>query len=524
MPLSLLHLVIVCLKYLNIIEAKNSVSNSSWDSLLTSTGNTESERYLVGLAKKAFLSLWSFPNVYTDEGRRGKGNGKELCDLLVVFGNDVILFSDKACKFTDHDDINVAWSRWYKRAIEKSAKQLSGAESWINRFPEKVFLDPDCKSTLPIQLPKASDRRIHLVAVTRGSSEHAVSYWGGGSSGSLFIDTKLVGDDHKSSPFCIGWVLPKKRLVHVLDEMTLDIVLNELDTISDFVDYLTKKEEKFCNHGVDFVVPGEEELLAFYLSHFDYKKNTHYFPDIPDGAAVVLGEGDWRWLINSPEYASRSRANDISYIWDNLIEFQNQHIIFGSAVSLVDNHSPEDYERIMRIMASENRLSRRALGESFHIANSIEEKDKRYTRTILSTAREGRAYIIMSLSNPVGFSHSEYWEMRRGELLLYAYGCKLKFEKVNEIIGIVFEPRQEILRSVDFMYINYGVNKIDADFADEIKQKLKDSNMWVTEAVKWKLIRNLPFPQVESTILGIFHWLRFKMNQIIKYMKKIFKT
>jgi hypothetical protein len=133
------------------------VANSSWDSLLISTGSTESERYLVRFAKKAFLSLWSFPNDYTDEGKRGKGNGKELCDLLVVFGNDIILFSDKACKFTLHDDINIAWSRWYKRAVEKSAKQLSGVESSINRFPDRVFLDPSCKSTLPIQLPKSGE-------------------------------------------------------------------------------------------------------------------------------------------------------------------------------------------------------------------------------------------------------------------------------------------------------------------------------------------------------------------------------
>lgn len=52
---------------------------NSWSNLQESLGNNESERYLTLLAKRAFLSLWSYPNVYTDEGRRGKGNGKELC-------------------------------------------------------------------------------------------------------------------------------------------------------------------------------------------------------------------------------------------------------------------------------------------------------------------------------------------------------------------------------------------------------------------------------------------------------------
>lgn len=59
-------------------------------------GATASERYLGSLARKAFLSLWSHPNVYTDENKKaGKGVGTELCDLLVVFGNDVLIFSDK---------------------------------------------------------------------------------------------------------------------------------------------------------------------------------------------------------------------------------------------------------------------------------------------------------------------------------------------------------------------------------------------------------------------------------------------
>ena len=63
-----------------------------WEQAAAAEGITDSERLLTRLAKKAFLSLWSYSNVFTDEGRTaGKGDGKELCDLLVVFGNDVLL-------------------------------------------------------------------------------------------------------------------------------------------------------------------------------------------------------------------------------------------------------------------------------------------------------------------------------------------------------------------------------------------------------------------------------------------------
>lgn len=481
---------------------------SPWKSVPQLSGNTESERYLVRLARKAFLSLWSYPNVYTNEGRNGSGDGKELCDFLVVFGNDIILFSDKACKFTTHEDVNVAWSRWYRRAVEKSAKQLSGAESWIKRFPERIFLDRECKTPFPIKLPEESERRIHLVAVTRGSSEHAESYWGGGSSGSLLIDTKLVGDDHKNSPFRIGWVLPNKRLVHVFDETTLDIVLNELDTISDFVSYLTKKEERFTTPGLDFVVPGEEELVAFYLEHFDVKREEHFFPEIPEGALVVLQEGDWTRLKKSRKYQARLEENEVSYLWDTLIEFQNDHILTGSATALFGDATPAKYELIMRMMAEENRLSRRALGESLHRVNSINEPGKRFTRTILSASREGRAYIFMSMSRQEECNQEQYLEIRRGDLLLHAYGCKLKFEKIKEVIGVTFAPGQEALNSIDYFLINFGEAPLDPEFAEEVKQRLSDADMWNPIATKWSARRPIPFPHVASVFEKFLFWVK----------------
>lgn len=58
-------------------------------------GITASERYLKKLCDRTFLSLWSYPNVYRDQSGASKGEGKEVCDLLVVFENHVIIFSDK---------------------------------------------------------------------------------------------------------------------------------------------------------------------------------------------------------------------------------------------------------------------------------------------------------------------------------------------------------------------------------------------------------------------------------------------
>ena len=78
-------------------------------------GLTETERELKRLADHTFLSLWSHPEVRSDRGMiNGKGPGKEVCDLLVVFGNDVIIFSDKASDFQADGDLQTAWNRWFR--------------------------------------------------------------------------------------------------------------------------------------------------------------------------------------------------------------------------------------------------------------------------------------------------------------------------------------------------------------------------------------------------------------------------
>jgi hypothetical protein len=239
---------------------------NAWERAAEAEGTTDSERALARLARKAFLSLWSYPNVYSDEGRSGgKGDGKELVDLLVGFGNDVLLFSDKHCAFPQAVDITVAWPRWYKRAVEKSARQLAGAEGFLRRFTDRVFIDKSCQTRLPVSLPDPSAARYFLIAVTRGGHEAAARHFGGGSSGSLMLNSVLEGNAHYECPFEVGFPLKGRRFVHFLDEMTVDALLVELDTVPDLVDYLACKERYFGANGVLIHIAGEEELLARYM-------------------------------------------------------------------------------------------------------------------------------------------------------------------------------------------------------------------------------------------------------------------
>jgi hypothetical protein len=90
-----------------------------------SDGATGAERALAKLARETFLSLWSYPNVFRDAPQvKGGVIGKEIADLFVVFEDDILLFSDKDCIFPTTGNLDLDWSRWYRSAIEKSAKQL----------------------------------------------------------------------------------------------------------------------------------------------------------------------------------------------------------------------------------------------------------------------------------------------------------------------------------------------------------------------------------------------------------------
>jgi hypothetical protein len=325
-----------------------------------SKGITPSEQYLTKLCNQTFLSLWSYPNIWRDQGGARAGKGKEICDLLVVFENHVIIFSDKSCEFPNSGNLELDWKRWFKRAVEKSAQQIWGAERWLKECPERVFLDQTCKTPFPINLPEPDSTIFHRIIVAHGASQRCQEVLGG--SGSLMLDTMLTGVDHHSSnPFTLGQVNPAKGYVHVFDDTTLDIVLGTLDTAADFTAYLTKKETFLQNQTI--FAAGEEELLALYLKDLD-ENDEHNFV-LPTGYnAIALGEGYWEEFKIHPQRQAQIEANRISYFWDDLIERFNKHLLQGTR-HFTTHPKIKDIEIAHRFMARENRTRRRMLSEAF---------------------------------------------------------------------------------------------------------------------------------------------------------------
>lgn len=466
-----------------------------WQIASEALGTTDSERYLGKLAKRAFLSLWSYTNLYRDEGLSANGVGQELCDLLVVFGDHVLIFSDKHCDFPQHPDINVSWKRWYKKAIEKSVKQLAGAEKWLRERPGRVFLDAKCTASFPFSIPSSDKAKYHLIAVTRGSHEAARKYFGGGSSGSYMLDTYVQEASHYETPFRIGWPLPDKRFVHVFDEMALDVVLDELDTISDLVAYLETKATYLSQPGVLFQVPGEEQLVARYV--LESLRGQRGFPPVPNGFdSVIFPEGEWEAYGRSPQRKAKRIEDEISYEWDRLIEYQSSFIKAGTAISheYLPAESPFSHERVARALAEESRFSRRQLAHSLYHALSVNEPGKRFARTLLSEASPRRAYIFLTAPKPTDATYERYREIRTQMLVAYCDASKLKYPHIEEAIGIASEPMTEQIASQDFLYIEYGEEPLDPENRAEIEETLSEMGLWKPETMSWNEGQDHEFP------------------------------
>lgn len=128
----------------------------------------------------------------------------------------------------------LAWNRWRRESIDKSAGQLHGAERWIRNNPLQIYLDPNCKKQFPLLDGNINDYDIHLVAITKNSHEPAKNHFGGGSSGSFMLMPFLSDEEVKKKPFILNDLVPNKTYVHVFDEFTLDLSFQELDTVSVF--------------------------------------------------------------------------------------------------------------------------------------------------------------------------------------------------------------------------------------------------------------------------------------------------
>jgi hypothetical protein len=472
-------------------------------------GITPTERYLNRLARRSFLSLWSYAGLYRDQGtgERG-GEGAELCDLLVVFEKHILIFSDKDCEFPDIPDLEIAWRRWYKRAILKSAQQIWGAERWIRTHPTRLFLDRTCTQPFPIDLPDPQHAHFHRIVVAHDNTGRRSRLTGG--TGSLLIDPSILGDAHFSTkanggrPFAVGLIQPEKGYVHVLDEESLGRVMRTIDTITDFVRYLTKKEELILS-GRLFGAYGEEDLLAYYLKNANVA-GEHDFVLPRGGDRIFLQEGHWEDYLSNPQLQRKLHADRTSYVWDKIIERVAQHALAGTLL-MSSSESISEHERMLRVLAREPRIRRRMLANALLEKVSEKGPSNSFTFRVTLPSKPGDphyAFVVGSPGPEVRHGTSEwdtYRTDRQAILRNYCMVVMQHYQNSEQVIGIATESSTRHGRSYDVLQITRS--SWDAEQEEEAIA-LKASTGWLTN-LRWTSGVEHEYPKAPRPSTTKFH-------------------
>lgn len=340
----------------------------------------KAEHFVYRLCRRSFLSLWSYMNP------RQELFGKELCDVIVVCDPDVIVISVKDIKMPTSGTTDVNNARWKRRAVDGSIAQLYGAQRQLQRMTHVVRND----NSNGVALPPIDRIRVHRIAVAFGSAGSLRTSYGDFGQG----------------------------FVHIMDESASEVLLNELDTIDDFVEYLIAKEYFLQSGGKLLIEGSEEDLLALYLH------NGRVFPSNYEILGIV--KGLWNEFRQKPEYKRKVIADRASYTWDGIIEtfchdLLNDRLEFSPGLTQT--------ERAIRAIARENRFSRRILGKGFQ--EFLDDSLKTRSRQMRSPS--GAVYVF--LATPLDFPRSS----RQAELGNRCFVARGQNPEATTVIGLATE-------------------------------------------------------------------------------------
>ena len=309
----------------------------------TEKGNI-GEDFVNGIAYDSFIEHWCYPSP-KDE----KGDKKEICDLLILFGDKLVIVSVKNYEFKDH------YSRYFRRTIEKAIKQIYGAERKLLRSEKDIFIKHPNRDIE--RFPKEKIKEIHRVIVNLGE-------------GVRFYPFNRETKDEK--------------FITLLDKDAFQMIVGELDTIPDFLEYLRKREELFSSKTAT-IMPGEEndfpaetaqqffehaqnqfdpvdsqsilisgteyDLLAHYLKN-ERSFGEHLHSDKYNGMFIQL-DGAWDEFNKLKQVQKKKELDKSSYFLDELVKRE-----------VLNNINENSIELATAIM-SFNRFDRRIISDNF---------------------------------------------------------------------------------------------------------------------------------------------------------------
>lgn len=356
---------------------------------------------------------------------------------------------------------------------------------------------------------------MHGIAVALGAEEAGKQFFGG-KDGSFIVAPSIKGEDHAPagdgacSPFHIGDVDPGGPFVHVFDKPALDLLMQELDTVADFVRYLNHRADAIRSERI-VIAENEADLLAFYLQNED-NRGGHVFAvkDVAPSTVYAIEGGLYERLCSRPEYKAKKLANEISSAWDKLIGLFTRTVLDGTAIAPPEmDVSARTIERVLRIMAAEDRTRRRLLLEAFveALETSRKRPEDRFSRGILPVDDAPDplcAYVFVFLPFPKDVDlergYDQYREVRSNIAATYAYAILRRHQHLKRAIGIAMEgPGGSDHRhgsSEDLVMVE--VDGWNDELTAEVEEREKLFNVMQEDRVAYSGISTQEYPDVRS--------------------------
>jgi len=270
----------------------------------------------------------------------------------------------------------------------------------------------------------------------------------------MAVNAAIKGLLNHEKPFQIGDLDPEKTFVHVLDDDSLELLLTQRDTISDFVSYLGKRAS-FLRGSPVVAAPGERQLLALYMVGLDERISTISF-----FLQVLILSHLSRYLIGSGRIPITARENSAAQTGpsqlslDDLIEKCNKHVLEDTQYFRPEG-GLKDSETILRFMAKEPRFMRRFLSRTLLEMVQITPKDKRRLRVWKPDYPGQPHYVFLLFPHPPSISEKVYREVRQRYLHASCMVAKLGNPDATHIIGFATESDPDnVERSEDFCFLD----------------------------------------------------------------------
>lgn len=387
---------------------------------------SKAEEVLNELAERSFLTDWCYTNPSLPDG-------KELCDLLVIFDNTAIIWQIKDVKLKDEQIKD--------SDFKKNISQLSGAY-------RQLF---ELNTPLILHNPRRGDELFDVKQIKQ-----------------IYLIAGFFGE----SPFFVKSMFKvKERHVHVFTKRFTEIILNELDTISDFTKYLHDKEELHKSANSIIIQGGEEEILGHYL----FNNRSFNTPKSVKPFVMYIEDGHWEKLQQRSEYIAKRKEDFISYYWDRLINICHTCNNF-------------EYEIIAREMARCNRFERRILSQQFLEANKLAHAKKDGIAYRRVSPQKGITYCFLFYGNSTNESKRD---IRKKMLSIFCHITRGKIQENRKVVGIATD--QYINPKAAFDYCLIDIEKWSDEDEEIMQQNITETGIFT--GMKQKFEQYVEYPQ-----------------------------